>query len=240
MDFAAEALYYAADNGAKFANASWSSSNSGGISAAIDYFIAGGGILVKSAGNSDNENTDYITGRSQAEIEIISVAATDPDDCKADFSSYGTWVDIAAPGTGIPGTGIVSLYHLHGDPANDYTASISGTSMSSPLALSVAALIWSQNPEWSAEQIALKLLDSADPIDNLGCNSSYIGKLGAGRVNAFQAVISGDFDRDGDVDGSDLAAFLNAYTAGTPEADLNFDGSVNMEDLGLFSRYFGI
>ena len=40
MDYAAEALYYAADNGAKFANASWGSGNEGGIADAIDYFLS--------------------------------------------------------------------------------------------------------------------------------------------------------------------------------------------------------
>ena len=60
--------------------------------------------------------------------------------------------------------------------------------MATPLAAAVAALIWSQNPGWTASQIVQQLYDSADDIYGLPCNSSYAGKLGAGRINAYQAV----------------------------------------------------
>ena len=95
---------------------------------------------------------------------------------KSDFSSYGTWVDISAPGTDI-----LSTYHNHDDAANDYVASMSGTSMATPLAASVAALIWSQNPGWSASQVEHHLYDTADDIDGVSGNGSYQGQLGAGR-----------------------------------------------------------
>ncbi len=182
MDFAAQAFYYAANNGAKIASCSWGSSESGGIGDAIDYFLANGGIIFKSAGNDGTESSDYMSARS----DIVTVAATDSNDCKADFSNYGTHVDISAPGTNI-----WSLYHVHSDPENDYIASVSGTSMSTPIAASVAALIWSRNLTWTASQVVQQLYDSADDIDALACNSSYAGKLGAGRVNAFNAVNTG-------------------------------------------------
>ncbi|MBD3163252.1 MAG: PKD domain-containing protein [Candidatus Eisenbacteria bacterium] len=182
MDFCAEAFYYAADNGARIASCSWGSSNSGGIDAAVSYFTGIGGLVFKAAGNSNNQTADFLCGRS----DVISVASTDQNDCKSSFSSYGTWVDISAPGTDI-----VSLYHVHDDPSGDYVATVSGTSMATPLAASVAALIWSQNPGWSASQVAQQLYATADPIDDLGCNGSYIGKLGAGRVNAYEAVNTG-------------------------------------------------
>jgi len=179
MDFAAEAFYYAADNGADIVSCSWGSSNTGGIGAAIDYFLANGGMVFHAAGNDGSSSADYMGSRS----DIINVAATDANDCKADFSNYGTWVDISAPGTGI-----WSSYHSHDDPQSDYVAAIDGTSMSSPLAASVAALIWSKNPTWTASQVEQQLYDSADDIYGLSCNSSYIGKLGAGRINAHKAV----------------------------------------------------
>jgi len=124
MDFAAEAFYYAADNGARIASCSWGSSNSGGIDVAIDYFLSKGGLIFHAAGNDGNETADYMGGRT----DIINVAATDTNDVKADFSNYGTWVDISAPGTDI-----MSLYHDHGDPQNDYVATMSGTSMATPI-----------------------------------------------------------------------------------------------------------
>jgi PKD repeat protein len=63
-----------------------------------------------------------------------------------------------------------------------------GTSMAAPLAAGVAALIWSRNPGWSAQQVKQTLLENADEIDSLGCNSTYAGKLGTGRINAYRAL----------------------------------------------------
>ncbi len=182
MDFAASAFYYAADNGAKIASCSWGSSNSGGLGEAIDYFLASGGLIFKAAGNDNNEASDYMTDRD----DIIAVASTDQNDVKSDFSTYGTWVDISAPGTDI-----WSTYHDHNDPENDYVTSLSGTSMATPLTASVAALIWSHNPGWSASQVEQQLYDTADDIYGIAGNSSYQGKLGAGRVNAYKAVGGG-------------------------------------------------
>jgi subtilisin family serine protease len=179
MDFAASAFYYAADNGAKIASCSWGSSNTGGLGAAIDYFLAAGGIIFKAAGNDGTETADYMCART----DIIAVAATDGNDCKADFSTYGTWVDVSAPGTEI-----LSLYHDHTAPSTDYMAWADGTSMATPLAASVAALIWSNNLGWTASQVKTQLLATTDNIDGLACNASYAGKLGTGRVNAFRAV----------------------------------------------------
>jgi len=51
MSYAAQAFYYAADNGARIASCSWGSANTGGIKDAIDYFLASGGLIFKAAGN---------------------------------------------------------------------------------------------------------------------------------------------------------------------------------------------
>ncbi|MGD9900772.1 MAG: S8 family serine peptidase, partial [Calditrichaceae bacterium] len=182
MDFAASAFYYAADNGAKIASCSWGSSNTGGLGDAIDYFVSGGGLVFKAAGNDDDQTSDYMLDRA----DVIGVASTDENDVKSDFSTYGTFVDISAPGSNI-----YSTYHDHTDAGNDYVASLSGTSMATPLTASVASLIWSQNPTWSSDQVRQQLYDTADDIYGLSGNASYAGKLGAGRINAYKAVSTG-------------------------------------------------
>jgi hypothetical protein len=193
MDFAAEALYYAADNGAKIASCSWGSENVPYLNAAIDYFVnTKGGLIFKAAGNDGTSTADYMAGLSN----VISVAATDQNDCKASFSNYGSWVDISAPGVGI-----YSLWHDHTNPEIDYVAAMDGTSMATPMAASVAALIWSQDPGRTAVEVRDQLFASADVIDNLSCNSSYAGLLGAGRINAFNAVSTGSDPNDVDGDG---------------------------------------
>ena len=86
MDFAAQALYYAANNGARLANGSWGSSNSGGFGAAMDAFVASGGLFFHAAGNSNDTSQDYLASRS----DVINVASTAQDDQKSSFSSFGS------------------------------------------------------------------------------------------------------------------------------------------------------
>jgi len=177
MDFCASAFYYAANNGASIASCSWGSSNSGGIAAAVDYFVASGGLIFKAAGNSNNSSADYLCGRS----DVYSVAATDSADKKSSFSSYGAWVDISAPGSSI-----YSTYHNHASPASDYVAAISGTSMATPIVAGVAANVWSSDPLQTRLDVWTRVRDNADNID--AANPSYIGLLGSGRVNLHQAL----------------------------------------------------
>ncbi|SYZ72543.1 Peptidase S8 and S53 subtilisin kexin sedolisin (fragment) [Candidatus Zixiibacteriota bacterium] len=177
MDFAAQAFYYAANMGANIASCSWGSSNTSGMGAAIDYAISKGVLVVHAAGNSNNETADYLGTRT----DVVNVAATDSSDLKASFSSYGTWVDVSAPGVDI-----ASTYHNYSDPTNDYYAVMSGTSMATPMVAGVAALIKSQFPSYSWLDIHNRLESTADNIDVL--NPTYAGKLGTGRVNACRAI----------------------------------------------------
>jgi hypothetical protein len=49
----------------------------------------------------------------------------------------------------------------------------------------------------------------------------------------------GDFENDQDVDGSNLAAFSDAYSTADVLADLNSDGLVNDDDLAIFAEDLG-
>jgi len=53
------------------------------------------------------------------------------------------------------------------------------------------------------------------------------------------ASCDGDFEPDGDVDGTDLDMFSDAYTIGNLAADLDNSGVVNSDDLALFAASFG-
>jgi subtilisin family serine protease len=61
-----------------------------------------------------------------------------------------------------------------------------GTSVSAPYVSGLAALLLSEYPDWSNELVRRQLRNTADSIDSL--NPSYQGWLGAGRINANQAV----------------------------------------------------
>ncbi|MFH1687738.1 MAG: PKD domain-containing protein [bacterium] len=205
MDAAAEAFYYAADNGAKIASCSWGSSNSGGIGTAATYFTSNGGLIFVAAGNDGTETPGYLNSRS----DCISVAATDQNDGAASFTTYGTWVDISAPGVGI-----YSTYHDHTDANTIYWASMDGTSMACPMAAAVGGLIWSQNPTWTASQVENQLYASADSID-AELASKYIGKMGAGRINAYAAVNTGPPP-------APVANFSGSPTSGSEPLNVNF------------------
>jgi subtilisin family serine protease len=111
----------------------------------------------------------------------LNVAATDKNDKKASFSNYGSWVDVSAPGVDI-----VSTYHNYQDPANDYVAVMSGTSMSTPFVTGEAALIKSRYPSYTWFDIFNQIKNTADNIDAL--NPGYVGLLGTGRINACKAL----------------------------------------------------
>jgi len=177
MDFAAKAMYYAANKGATVINCSWGSSNSGGLADAVNYAISKGCLIVHAAGNNGNSTADYLGSRT----DVLNVAATDSLDVKASFSSYGTWVDVSAPGVDI-----VSTYHYYLDQANDYVAVMSGTSMSTPFVTGEAALIKSKYPSYTWSDIFNQIKNTADNIDAL--NPGYAGLLGSGRINACRAL----------------------------------------------------
>lgn len=179
MDDAAEAFYYAADNGARIASCSWFSVREGGIGAAVDYFVAHGGLIFKAGGNSDTTTHDYLNGRD----DVIAVAALDSTGVKAPFSNYGAYIDIAAPGDHI-----YSTLHDHLHPNNDAYSFGSGTSMACPQAAAVAALIWSRFPTLTAQEVEEHLYRTVDNIYVIPGNYPYFGQLGAGKVNAYTAV----------------------------------------------------
>ena len=75
----------------------------------------------------------------------------------------------------------------------------------------------------------------------------FIGLNSVGSANSkviiedisFHNWIPGDYDRDGDVDGSDLKTFIGLYNQSSLDADLNKDGSINSEDISKISFKIG-
>ena len=135
-------------------------------------FGHGQGItFVAAAGNDNTSQVFYPAGYNY----VISVASTTGSDSKSSFSNYGSWIDIAAPGSGIYST----------IPNNTYGTQ-SGTSMACPLVAGLCGLLKSYNPALTPDEIENCLDQSADNID--AQNPSYVGALGAGRINALGAL----------------------------------------------------
>lgn len=173
-----EGIAYAAANGADIVNCSW-----GGLGTpstieqdVINFAYQNGTLVVASAGNNyiNNDITPHFPSNYQ---RVLSVGATNKtNDSKANFSNYGVTVDVFAPGVSILST----------TPNNGYSSFYSGTSMSSPMAAGLAALVKTQNPGWSVDQVREQIRVTSDNID--GSNPSYAGLLGKGRINASRAV----------------------------------------------------
>lgn len=225
---------YAADNGAVIAQNSWGGgSRSLVLEDAIQYFIerAGfdnsdanfanniqtgpmaGGIVIFAAGNSNTTNPDV--GYPASFEPVIAVASTDHNDRKSNFSNYGEWVDISAPGSDILST----------FPDNTYSI-ISGTSMACPHVSGVAALIVSEfgGPGFTPDQVRGRLLESADDIS--ATNPSYMGLLGSGRLNAANALMVDDGVAPADIDDLEVLGFShNSVTLGwTATGDSGHEG----------------
>lgn len=163
----AEGAMWAVDNGARLVNMSWTGVH---LPLARDtgaYVRSKGGLLFWAAGNDSRNLSNFDW------TEVVVVGASTPGDGRAGFSAFGLAVDVFAPGEGIFSTLPMN---------NGGYGQMSGTSMATPVALGVAALIWSVNPNLTNEQVEEILFETCDPIGDPMI-------FGNGRVNSFRAVL---------------------------------------------------
>jgi subtilisin family serine protease/nitrous oxidase accessory protein NosD len=169
-DDAAEAIIYAADNDANIISLSWGTDlYSGLFNRVVEYAYDEGVLLVAAAGNDGWSVKSY----PAAYEEVVAVAATDENDNLTSFSNYGQWIELSAPGVNI----ISTL------PNNSYD-SWSGTSMATPHVSGLVALIWSQYPNMTKDEVRYQLRLTADDLGAIGFDENY----GWGRVNAKNAT----------------------------------------------------
>ena len=167
-----EGVLYSVAAGADVINMSWGGGGSSTTGQNIITYASNQGIvLVAAAGNDNVSSVFYPAGYP----EVIAVASTTFGDSKSSFSNYGAWIDVSAPGSAIYST----------VPGGGYQIK-QGTSMASPMVAGLAGLMLSLNPSLSPEDVKTCILSTADDIES--ANPSYVGELGAGRINAFQAM----------------------------------------------------
>jgi len=171
---AAEAVIWAVDHGAKVINASWGSPMPGQASEdAYQYALQKDVVFVSAVGNSGSNETKYYPGASEG---VIGVSATTDIDTWASFSTWGDWVDLAAPGKGI-----LSTFPLA--KGNGYRI-MEGTSMAAPIVSAAAALVRSEFPQLTQKQIKERLEKTAKDVIMNGVDPY----AGSGRVDIFRAV----------------------------------------------------
>ncbi|MCH2234670.1 MAG: S8 family serine peptidase [Crocinitomicaceae bacterium] len=204
-----DGIVYAVNSGADVINCSWGGPGFSTTAQTIIDFAYDNDALVIAAAGNDNVSSMFYPA---AYDHVISVASSTFGDSKSSFSNYGSWIDITAPGSAIWST----------VPGNSYAIK-QGTSMASPLVAGLAGLMLSMNPGLLPDDIEACLLSSADDID--AANPSYIGDLGAGRINALEALncISSTLDYP------PVAEFVADFTT------IVEGGSVNFTDLSYYS-----
>ena len=170
-----QAIDYAAMMGADVINCSWGSQGTSAMVQGMSNAAAAGVTVVHASGNSNAEVPDFLDVLGD---DVLSVASTTSSDTKSGFSNFGDWIDISAPGSGIYST--VSFSY---NPSYGYK---SGTSMAAPMICGTALLIKSMMPSLTRQQVDSIMFATADNID--AQNPSYIGLLGAGRINAYNAL----------------------------------------------------
>ncbi|WP_448518475.1 S8 family peptidase [Rhodoflexus sp.] len=163
----ANAIRYAVDNGAQIVNMSFGkqyTTDKAVVDAAIRYAEERGVLLIHAAGN-ESMNTDktnfypqrnYDNGKKAANwLDIGALSWRGGEMAVAEFSNYGkNTVDVFAPGVDILST----------MPDQGYKVQ-SGTSMASPVAAGVAALVLSYFPHLTAVQLREVLMKSAVKMD---------------------------------------------------------------------------
>lgn len=195
----ANAIRYAADNGARVINMSFGKGYSpykAAVDEAVRHAEQKGVLMVHAAGN-DAEDLDsapnfpnrYFADGDSASLwlEVGASSWQGPNQIAAPFSNYGRErVHIFAPGHNITAS----------TPGNGCEA-LSGTSMAAPVVSGIAALIMGYYPELSAADVKKIILDSATPagdrmVTRPGTRDQQVrfGDLSAtgGVINAYQAL----------------------------------------------------
>lgn len=155
------AYLYAANNGAKVLSCSFFSDRvSPAEHDAINYCWNHNILPVVAAGNA-NTIFPYYPG---AYDNVLGVGATTTGNARAGFSNMGSWVDVAAPGTGLQAT-TTSL---------GYTTGFGGTSGATPQVAGLAALVYSAKPGATNAEVRAIIEDTATDLTTQWTNYGMV------------------------------------------------------------------
>ncbi|MFB8238796.1 type VII secretion-associated serine protease mycosin [Kitasatospora purpeofusca] len=165
-----QAITFAADQGAKVISISQGSvageataADVESLKAAVTHANSKGSLVVASVGNSaQSGNPVQYPGAIPL---VLGVGAVDRNGTVTAESERGPQVDLAAPGIDIFSACAASSGYCKGHGTSDATALVSAS----------AALVWAAHPDWSANQVARVLLNTAGKADDGAQRNDAIG-----------------------------------------------------------------
>ncbi len=148
------------------------------IRESINYAASQGKILVSSSGNEGNTRAGQY-GYPASYDQVISVAATDQNDQRPNYSQYNDQVNLAAPGDFI-----ISTNRLGGYGMVDTGKGTSGTSFSAPMVSGACALLLAAKNDLTAQEVQAVLEKTALDLGPPGKDPYH----GHGRIQLDQAL----------------------------------------------------
>jgi len=213
--------------------------------AAINQAVSLGATVVVAAGNSA-ENVSNATPANCS--NVISVAATNRNGGRANYSNFGNLVDLAAPGgqqnTGRSDGVLSTLNSGSGAPASDIYEYYQGTSMATPHVAGAAALLYSLTPNItpSAVESVLESTARSFPSSCSGCGTGIVDAAAAVATQVSTSPPTGNNELTNGVAETGISGSLRSetfYTIDVPAgaSDLSFNISGGSGDADLYVRF---
>ena len=162
---------------------------------AIDAARARGSILIAAAGNANDDAAKFAPGNCNG---VITVAATNRDGLRADYSNYGSTIDVSAPG-GDAAHPVVSTSNTGTRaPAEALTGTDYGTSVAAAHVTAAAAILASRNATLTPEE-AFTLLTGKDftkDFANPTCDTNPDITCGTGILSLAKIASGASGDQD--------------------------------------------
>lgn len=165
----AKGIKWATDNGAKVMNLSLGDTHDSEVlHDAIKYAYDKDVVIIAATGNENVEDPMFPAGYE----EVLAVGSVDQQNERSLFSNYGNHVDIVAPGEHIPSTYMGDEYVM-----------MSGTSMAAPHVTGIAALLRSNEPGLTNEEIYQRIRETAIDLGPEGFDPYYgHGEIGTSQL----------------------------------------------------------
>lgn len=182
---------------------------------AIDSAVQRGSSVFVAAGNSNQPAANSTPANCN---NVITIAASSREGNKASYSNYGAAVDLTAPGGDSSGS-IASTYNSGTTtPGAESYAYMSGTSMATPQAAAIGALMKAADASLTPALIEQKLKTTARPLAGVcaeGCGAGLVNPQSAVVVNTAPAPTSSVTSSTPTITGTAKVGYTLTANAGT-------------------------